>query len=113
MFATTPITLNIPLRPASFVVLDLETGDAPAEAVAAATAAWKGQSNWKPETVEEKRAEAAKKIAKKAALLDASPILCTAIQTERDRSCDMPTFATCYACRNYSSRDYETRKSQS
>lgn len=85
MFATTPITLNIPLRPASFVVLDLETGDAPAEAVAAATAAWKGQSNWKPETVEEKRAEAAKKIAKKAALLDASPILCTAIQTERDR----------------------------
>lgn len=85
MFANSPITLVTPLRPAAFVVLDLETGDAPPEAVAAAIAAWKAPSNWKPETVDAKRKEAAEKIAEKAALLDASPILCVAIQTDRDR----------------------------
>lgn len=87
MFATTspPITIVSPLRPAEFVVLDLETGNAPAEAVAAAMTAWKAPSNWKPETVAAKRKEAAERFADKAALLDASPILCVAIQTDRAR----------------------------
>lgn len=85
MFANSPITLVTPLRPAAFVVLDLETGDAPPEAVAAAIEAWKAPSNWKPDTVAAKRKEEAEKIAEKAALLDASPILCVAIQTERTR----------------------------
>ena len=62
MFATTPITIVTPLRPAAFVVLDLETGDAPAKAVAEAIAAWKAPSNWKPETAAAKSKEAAEKI---------------------------------------------------
>lgn len=86
MFATTPITMIAPLWPASFVVLDLETGDAPQEAIDAAVAAWKAPSNWKPGTAETKRKEAAEKIAEKAALLDASPILCVAIQTDREKA---------------------------
>lgn len=85
MFATPALTLVAPLAPAGFVVLDLETGAAPAEAIAAAIEAWKAPSNWKPETVDAKRAEAAEKIIEKAALLDASPILCVAIQTDRIR----------------------------
>lgn len=85
MFATTPITIVTPLRPAAFVVLDLETGDAPAKAVAEAIAAWKAPSNWKPETAAAKSKEAAEKIIEKAALLDASPILCVALQTDHER----------------------------
>lgn len=72
-----------PLAPATFVFLDIETGDAPAEAVAAAIEAWKAPSNWKPETVESKRAEAAAKIVQHAALLDAAPLLCIAVQMTR------------------------------
>ncbi|MDS4070520.1 MAG: ribonuclease H-like domain-containing protein, partial [Candidatus Competibacter sp.] len=86
MFATTPITLITPLRPASFVVLDLETGDAPEDAIESAIAAWKAPSNWKPETAAAKRQEAAEKIRERAALLDASPILCIAIQTDLERT---------------------------
>lgn len=86
MFATTPITIVSLLRPCAFVVLDLETGDATQEAVDAAIAAWKAPSNWKPETVEAKRQEAAEKIRERAALLDASPILCVAIQTDLERT---------------------------
>ncbi len=66
-------------------MFDIETGDAPNQAIADAMAAWKAPSNWKPETVEAKRREAATKIIEKAALLDASPILCVAIQTDRAR----------------------------
>lgn len=83
--ATTPIANFSPLVPAGSVVLDLETGDAPAEAIAAAIEAWKAPSNWKAETVEAKRKEAAEKIAEKGALLDASPILCVALQTDLAR----------------------------
>lgn len=79
------VTLAAPLAAASFVVLDLETGDAPAEALAATIANWKAPGNWKPETVEAKRREFAEKAADKAALLDASPILCVALQTDRAR----------------------------
>jgi len=71
------------LQPAEWLVLDLETGDAPAEAIAAAIVAWKAPSNWKPETVESKRREFAEKAADKAALMDASPIVCLALKTDR------------------------------
>jgi hypothetical protein len=64
------------LTPAKFVALDIETGNAPAEAVENAVENWKAPKNWKPETVENKRAEMAEKKRDKAALLDASSILC-------------------------------------
>lgn len=68
-----------------WVCLDLETGDAPETAIQAAVEAWKAPSNWKPETVTAKRQEAAEKIREKAALLDASPILCVAMATDTTR----------------------------
>ena len=72
--------------PCSFIVLDLETGDAPPEAVAAALDGWKAPANIKdPEKIEARRQEAAGKIAEKAALLDASPILCVALQADYSR----------------------------
>ncbi len=71
------------LQPAAWLVLDLETGDAPQEAVSAVVESWKAPSNWKPETVEAKRNELAEKAAEKAALLDASPIVCLAFRTDR------------------------------
>ena len=79
----TPTPLNAhALNPAAYVVLDIETGDAPQAAIDAASMAWKPPANWKPETVESKRAEHAEKVAAKAALLDASPILCLALKTD-------------------------------
>lgn len=79
---TTPLAAHA-LEPARYVVIDLETGDAPPDAVEAALGAWKPPKTWKPETVEAKRAERAEAINGKAALLDASPILCVAIKTDR------------------------------
>lgn len=70
--------------PANWLCLDIETGNAPEAAIQSAIDAWKAPSNWKPETVEAKRTEAAEKIRDKAALLDASPVLCVAIKTDRD-----------------------------
>ena len=70
------------LTPAKFVAIDIETGNAPAEAVENAVDNWKAPKNWKPETVENKRAEMAEKKRDKAALLDASPILCIACRTD-------------------------------
>ncbi len=70
--------------PARYVVLDLETSDAPEDAIQAAVSAWKAPSNWKPETVVAKRAEAAEKIREKAALLDASPIVCVGVRCDRE-----------------------------
>ncbi|WP_200331005.1 hypothetical protein [Thiocystis violacea] len=78
------VTLTQTAAASRFVVLDLETTDAPEEAIQAAIAAWKAPSNWKPETVEAKRAEAAEKIRDKAALLDASPIVCVGVRSDRD-----------------------------
>jgi hypothetical protein len=72
------------LTPAKFVALDIETGNAPEEAVENAVTNWKAPKNWKPETVEAKRAEHAQAKREKAALLDASPILCIACRTEKD-----------------------------
>lgn len=84
MIANTATVLTLPAPTARFLVLDIETGDAPEEAITAAVNAWKAPSNWKPETVEKNRIEAAAKIREKAALLDASPILCVGIRSDRD-----------------------------
>lgn len=116
--------------PAAYVVLDLETADAPEESIAAAIEAWKppataktaeeidaeaerAAATWTPpanikdpakieerreaalarieadrlaalEKVEERRAEAVARIREKAALLDASPIVCVGVQTDRE-----------------------------
>lgn len=70
----------------SYLVLDLETGDAPSEAVAAAIADWKAPANVKdPEKIEARRQEAIAKFNGKAALLDSSPIICIALQSDRAR----------------------------
>lgn len=71
------------LMPAAYAVIDCETGDCPPAALDAAIGAWKPPKTWKPETVEAKRAERAEAISGKAALLDASPILCVALKTDR------------------------------
>ncbi|MCU0806576.1 MAG: hypothetical protein MUC53_01085 [Candidatus Contendobacter sp.] len=84
---TMPVDITLPLyahptAPARYAVMDIETGDAPAEAVDSALGAWKPPKTWKPETVEAKRAERAEAINGKAALLDASPILCLSLKTD-------------------------------
>lgn len=76
---------TIAMKTAEWIVIDLETGDAPVEAIVDAIRNWKAPSNWKSETVEAKRAEAAEKIREKVALLDASPILCIGMQTDSAR----------------------------
>lgn len=86
MFATKSapalgLALNIPSR---WLVLDIETGDANEESILSALGAWKPPSNIKdPDKVEARRLEAMEKIRERAALLDASPILCIAVQTDR------------------------------
>jgi hypothetical protein len=85
----TMLTANLiplPQPAAEFICLDIETGDAPAEAVAAALADWKAPANVKdPEKIEARRQEAIAKFNGKAALLDASPILCVALQADQSR----------------------------
>ena len=75
---TNVVTLQAQAPKADYIVFDLETSDAPESAIEAAIAGWKAPSNWKPETVEAKRAEKAESIRDKAALLDSSPIACIA-----------------------------------
>lgn len=85
MFTNAAVAV-LPQSAAAWLVIDIETGDAPAEAVAAAIADWKAPANVKdPEKIEVRRQEAIAKFNGKAALLDASPILCVAIQTDRAR----------------------------
>lgn len=78
------VTLSAPEPAARWIAFDIETGNAPEEAVDAAIANWKGAANWKPETIEAKRADAAAKIRDKAALLDASPIICIGARSDRE-----------------------------
>jgi len=71
------------MQSAKFVALDIETGNAPLNDVAQVIDNWKPPANVKdPEKIEAKRAEHAAKRQDKAALLDASPILCIACRTE-------------------------------
>lgn len=84
LFATvTP--LPVVIEPARWVCIDLETSAAPDDVIAEAVAAWKAPSSWKPETVESKRAEAEARIRDRSALLDQAPIICAAVQTDRER----------------------------
>lgn len=71
------------LEPARYIVADCETGFASQTAIDAALEGWKPPKNWKPETAEAKRAEMAEKAVEKSSLLDASPILCLALKTDR------------------------------
>jgi Predicted 3'-5' exonuclease related to the exonuclease domain of PolB len=81
-----PSTLDQAHAPAQWLVLDLETGHAPQAAIDAAMAAWKPPANIKdPEKIEARRKEAMTKIREKSALLDAAPIICVAMMTDRER----------------------------
>lgn len=81
---TNVVTLGQTAPAANYIVIDIETGNAPEQSILDAMAAWKAPSNWKPETVEAKRAEAAEKIRDKAALLDSSPVTCIGAHSDRE-----------------------------
>ena len=69
---------------AQYLVLDIETGNAPAEAIENALNSWEPPKNYKdPEKIEAKRRDDFNKIMERGALLDASPILCIAVKTEK------------------------------
>jgi len=69
----------------TWLCLDLETCDAPQDAIESAIKAWKPPGNVKdPDKIETRRQEAAERIREKAALLDASPIICIAIITDQE-----------------------------
>lgn len=69
---------------ARYIVIDIETGNAPGEAINEALNTWKPPSNIKnPEKIEARRIEAFDKIAERGALLDASPILCIAVKSDQ------------------------------
>lgn len=73
----------VPASKSKYVVLDIETGDAPDDAIAAAVENWKPPANIKDAAkIEARQAEAADKIKEKGALLDASPILCAVLVTD-------------------------------
>ena len=83
---TTCLTIETSVAAAEWLALDIETGDAPEEAVAVALETWTPPANVKdPVKLEARRAEAIQKARERAALLDASPVLCIAAQTERER----------------------------
>jgi hypothetical protein len=63
----------------NWICLDIETADASVEAIEAAMEEWKPPGSCKrAETIEAKRQEAVARYQEKAALLDASPIICIA-----------------------------------
>lgn len=72
--------------PAQYLVIDLETGNAPAEAIENAINSWEPPKYYKdPEKIEAKRKEEFNRIMERGALLDASPILCAAVKTRTAR----------------------------
>ncbi len=63
-----------------YLVFDIETCDADENSIQAAIAAWTPPANCKKEeTIEQKRKEALERIRERAALLDASPVICIAL----------------------------------
>lgn len=78
----TPLAAHM-LSPAKYAVLDIETGFAPQAAIDAALEGWNPPKTWKPETVEAKRAEMLEKSEEISSLLDAAPIICLALKTDR------------------------------
>jgi hypothetical protein len=80
MMGNAAIPLQPKPEPARFLVLDIETGEAPQEAIARAIEAWRPPANLRDQgKIESRREEAYAKIRERAALLDASPILCVAL----------------------------------
>jgi hypothetical protein len=64
-------------QPADYAVIDIETADAPEEAIIKAFEAWKPDARTKDlEKIATQRLEAQNRIREKAALLDAAPIIC-------------------------------------
>jgi hypothetical protein len=75
-------------QPYAHVCLDIETGNAdPAEAERWMRLYWSPSPGWKPETIGNRYLEALEKKKERLALLDASPILCVSIKTDRDLRC--------------------------
>jgi len=71
---------------AKYLVIDIETGNAPAEAIENALNSWEPPKNYKdPAKIETKRKEEFDKILERGALLDASQILCVCLKTDRGR----------------------------
>ena len=69
-----------------YLVIDIETGNAPAESIENALNSWEPPKNYKdPAKIEEKRKADFDKILERGALLDASPILCIAVKTPNAR----------------------------
>lgn len=65
----------------NWICLDIETANAPEGAIIEAMAAWRPPGNCtKADTIEQKRQEAEARYREKAALLDASPVICLAMQ---------------------------------
>lgn len=72
-----------PVLGARHMCIDIETGDAPKEAIDIAIQFWKAPSNMKNEEgIAERRKMAEAKMEEKSALLDGAPIACLAVQTE-------------------------------
>lgn len=71
--------------PHAYCVIDIETADAPEEAVKAAAEDWKAPSNWGDEAAQKGMEKHRKKISRGAALLDHAPIICVGIATEDGR----------------------------
>ena len=68
------------------ICIDIETCHASEEAIQAEIELYKGQSNWKPETIEKNKAENAVKVREKSALLDCAPIASIAVCDESGES---------------------------
>ena len=82
MFASSSHAVVSITAPASYLVLDVETGDAPEEAIASAMRNWRPPANVKDQDkIETRKAEAVVKIRERSALLDAAPLLCVGLQT--------------------------------
>lgn len=83
VLATAPGRLPLPVLPARYLVLDLETNTPPDSEIDAALARWRPPANVKdPEKVAARQREAATRIADRSALLDAAPIACIAVHTD-------------------------------
>ena len=69
---------------ANYLVIDIETCDAPIEEIEKQLDNWEPPANYKdPDKIESKRREAMDKIMERGALLDASPIICIAVKTDK------------------------------
>ena len=85
MFALNSSSANVTAiaSAASYLVMDIETGEAPETAILAALASWKAPSNMRDQAkIEDRKLEAMEKIRERSALLDAAPIVCVGIQTQ-------------------------------